>query len=377
MQVCKLFLKILKKNKFMFILYFCIFTLICIFMIKSQNTSMNYQEQKIVAAIAIEEESEEADAFLTFLESYIERVELQGGQSVSDALFWDDIDLYIYLPSDFYEKIILGEEGIEYESSPDSLEAVAFLSTINSYLNTLRESVRLNLCSKEEAFTYTTKLFNDNTVTHIELTAKESTGKIRGVFDLAVYVVCALILSIVGIISFEMRTIDINRRLRISSYSTGKRNIMLAVCYLVFSVLFIGVIACIAILLFPNQISIRLLYYIINAIFFALIAVLMALFLSSLFKSDMAYSCLSNALPLAIAFLCGCFISLELLPESTKIFAHIFPQLYIVMANQYIQTTTSFNFIEYLKIIWPCFLFIFIFLGGSILITNHIAKSEN
>ncbi len=123
MQVCKLFLKILKKNKFMFILYFCIFTLICIFMIKGQNTSMNYQEQKIVAAIAIEEESEEADAFLTFLESYIERVELQGGQSVSDALFWDDIDLYIYLPSDFYEKIILGEEGIEYESSPDSLEA--------------------------------------------------------------------------------------------------------------------------------------------------------------------------------------------------------------------------------------------------------------
>ena len=101
MQVCKLFLKILKKNKFMFILYFCIVYSNMHFMIKGQNTSMNYQEQKIVAAIAIEEESEEADAFLTFLESYIERVELQGGQSVSDALFWDDIDLYIYLPSDF------------------------------------------------------------------------------------------------------------------------------------------------------------------------------------------------------------------------------------------------------------------------------------
>lgn len=377
MQVCKLFLKILKKNIFLFILYFAIFTLISVFMIRGQSSQIDYKEQKIKATLVVEEESKEIDEFLSFLDLYIEKVELKNGQNVADALFWDDIDLYIFIPKDFCEKVIQAEEGIEIVSSPDSLETTALLSSVNSYLNTVRESIRLNLCAKEEAFSYTTKLYKEKDSTHIELTQKDSTGGMRGIFDMAVYIVCALTLSIVGIVSFEMRTTDINRRLRISSYSTGKRNVMLALCYTIFSVLFVGVITCIAMILFPNQITGRLLLYVMNAIFFAFLSVFMALFLSSLFKSDMAYSCVSNVYPLATAFLCGCFIGLDLLPSATKTVAHIFPQLYIVMANQYIQTTSQFNFLEYLGIIWPCFLFIVLFLVGSIFVTNRIAKSEN
>lgn len=377
MQVCKLFLKIVKKNIFLFVLYIGIFTLISVFMIQGQKQDTEYKEQKISATIVVEEKNSAVNEFISFLNLYLNPVDLKQGQLVADALFWDDIDLYLFIPKDFYEKILRGEEGIEIQASPDSLEASALISTVNSYLNTVRESIRLGVCSKEEAFSYTTKLYEENNNVHIELTVKESTGGIRGVFDMAVYIICALILSIVGIVSFEMRTTDINRRLRISSYSTGKRNIMLAVCYTVFSVLFVGIITSLAAILFPQQVNGRLFLYVLNAVFFAMIAVFMALFLSSLFKNDMAYSCVANVVPLATAFLCGCFINLDLLPAATKGFAHIFPQLYIVMANQYIQTATEFHFVEYLKIIWPCFLFIGLFIVGSILITNHIVKSEN
>ncbi len=377
MQVCKLFFKILKKNIFMIILYFSIFTFISIFLIQAQKTATSKQEKKIATTVVIEKENKKTADFLDFLTPYIKKVELRKGQSVSDALFWDDIDLYIFIPKNFEVKIMEGLEGIDIESSPDSLEATALLSTIRSYLNMVRESIRLGLCTEEDSFSYVSSQFNHKDEIHVEFISKESLGGIRGVFDMAVYIIGALVLSIVGIVSFELRKKDIHRRLRISSYSTGKQNIFLALCYTLFSFLFVGIVTCIALLLFPNQITVKILCYMLNAFFFAIIIVFMALFLSCLFKSDMAYSCVANVLPLGSAFLCGCFISLELLPKATKTFAHIFPQFYIVQANQYIQTASSFQFSEYLKIIWPCFIFIGLFIGGSILVSNQIAKSEN
>ena len=70
-------------------------------------------------------------------------------------------------------------------------------------------------------------------------------------------------------------------------------------------------------------------------------------------------------------------MGIDLLPDATKAFGHIFPNIYIILGNQYIQTTSSFNFGEYLGIVWPCLLFIAIFIAGSVFVTNRIAKSEN
>ncbi|MDE5547014.1 MAG: hypothetical protein K2I88_06070, partial [Anaeroplasmataceae bacterium] len=121
----------------------------------------------------------------------------------------------------------------------------------------------------------------------------------------------------------------------------------------------------------------RIWLYILNICLFAVTMVFMALFISSLFKSDMAYMCLANVLPLVAAFVCGSFVGIDLLPDATKAFGHIFPNIYIVLGNQYIQTASTFNFGTYLGIVWPCFLFIAIFIIGSILVTNRISKSEN
>ncbi|MDE6660201.1 MAG: hypothetical protein K2J93_00065, partial [Anaeroplasmataceae bacterium] len=132
MQVCKLFLKIVKKNIGLLILYFAIFTFITIFMISGQNQGGTYNQQKIATYVLVEEETEESKAFLTFLDEYIKRVDLKGEASVDDALFWDDIDLYIYIPKDFFEKVIKDEEAITMKSAPDSLDATSLISSINT-----------------------------------------------------------------------------------------------------------------------------------------------------------------------------------------------------------------------------------------------------
>lgn len=346
-------------------------------MISSLEKNETYEEQKIATSVIVEEDTNETRAFLDFLSHYIEHKEIKDEAAVDDALFWDDIDLYIFIPKDFYDRILNEEEAFTLKAAPDSLEATSLISTINSYLNSVKENVRLELCSKDNALSYTKELFVKDDYVRVDLVQASKNGALRGMYDVGVYVIGALTLLIVGLVSFEIRTTDINRRLRISAYSTSKRNIMLGLCYLLFSIFFVGVITLLGIAIFPEQITARIGIYILNACLFSITMVFMALLLSSLFKSGMAYSCVANVIPLVSAFLCGSFVNLELMPEFTKAIGHIFPNIYIVLANSYIQTATEFSFGHYLSIVWPCFLFIAVFILGSILITNHMAKSEN
>ncbi|MBD5390929.1 ABC transporter permease [bacterium] len=378
MQICKLFLKILKKNIGLVVLYLVIFSVIStIFIFSGQKQEASYQQQKISTYVLVEEETEESKVFISFLEDYIKKVNLKNDSSVDDALFWDDIDLYIFVPKDFLDKVLNEEEAFTIKSAPDSLEAMSLLSTISSYLNTVKENIRLGITSREEALEYTKELFQNKEYLSVQIKQNDGTGYVRGFFDLSTYVISALMLMIIGLVSFEIRTIDISRRFRISSYSTVKRNVMLGLCYSGFVILFVFLLTGISACLLSSQINWKIWLYLGNLILFSITMVFMALFLSSLFKSDMAYSCVANVLPLVSAFICGAFVGIDLLPSATKAVGHIFPNIYIILGNQYIQSAAEFNFGTYLGIVWPCFLFIAIFIAGSILVTNFMARKEN
>lgn len=377
MQVCKLFLKIIKKNIGIFLMYIGIFSLITVILISGQSRDTSYKQEKVFTYVLVEEETKESKEVLSFLNPYISLVELKNEEAIEDALFWNDIDLYIFIPKNFMEKVLNGEPALTMKSAPDSLEAQSIVSTLNSFFNLVNENIRLGLCEKEYALSYTKEVFLNNRNTNVTLEQNKDTGQIRGMFDIGTYVINSILLFIIGLVSFNMRKLDINRRLRISAYPTGKRNLILGLCYSILAILFVAFIACLGICLFPKQIDSKLWLYILNACLFSITMVFLALFLSSLFKSSMAYSCLANVLPLVAAFLCGAFVGIDLLPDATKAIGHVFPNIYIILGNQYIQTAQEFQFGTYLSIVWPCFLFIAVSIIGSIIVTNYIAKSEN
>ncbi len=377
MQVFRLFVKIIKKNLFLVCIYLGIFALITSFLISSIKTDTTYEDQKVTAFIEVEEDSQEIQYFLDFLKPYIIEKKLDSAKDVDDALFWDDIDLYLYVPKDYYSKVLSNEEAITIKSSPDSIASYSLVSKINSYFNQVRENIRLDICGEEHPLIFTKERIVSSEDISVDIQNKASSNSIAAMFNTGVYIICSLTLLVVGLISFEMRTTDIQRRLNISPLSIAKRNGLLTICYAVFSVLFVGIVTLIGYIIFKEELLPRMGYYILNSCLFSLVMICMALLMSSLFKSDTAFNCVTVIFPLATAFICGCFVDLSIMPEFTKVIAHIFPNYYIVLGNSYINTCGSFSFAEYLRIIWPCFLFIVIFIGLTIFITKKMAKSEN
>lgn len=377
MQVCSLFLKIIKKNIGLVILYMVIFTFVTVLMLAGFNTSNEYSESKVKTYVVVEEENKETLEFLEFLDNSIERVELSINLSIEDGLFWNDFVLYLNIPKNFYQRLLEGKEDILImKSTPDSMEAYTVIETINRYFTYVKENIRLGLCEKENALNYTSTLF-DEKITDVSLVSDNGTEAHSAMFNTGVYVICALTLLIIGLVSFEMRTTDISRRFNVAPLPIYKRNGMLTICYVALCFVFVGIISLVGIIVFKEAIYAKIGYYILNICLFSLTMVCFALFLSSMFKSGMAFNCVAVILPLASAFICGSFVGLELLPSYTLALGHIFPNYYIVLGNNYINTCTTFQFIEYLKNVWPCFIFIVIFTVGTILVSKLQARSEN
>ncbi len=152
MQVCKLFLKIVKKNIGFILLYLGIFTALTVFMFTSIEEERGYVETKVNVYVELEEENTSTKEFMIYLDNYIQQVSLAGEAQVDDALFWDDIDMYLKIPKNFYERLLEGEtEILTMKTSPDSLASQSLISEINSFFTQVKENIRLELCDKEVA----------------------------------------------------------------------------------------------------------------------------------------------------------------------------------------------------------------------------------
>lgn len=376
MQVFKLFCKIIKKNSFLVCLYLGIFILIISLLIAGIKREETYEASKVDVYIEVEEDNQSTKDFLAYLEPYIDQKDIKN-RKVEDALFWDDIDLYIYIPANFYEEVLNDGQPLVMKSTPDSMESYTLVSRINEYLNYVKENIRLKLTTKDEALNYTTLKFKEQQKVEVELQTSSNINGISSMFNIGSYVIASLTLLIVGLVSFELRTTDIARRLNISPFKISKRNILLTVCYTFFSLSFVLFIVAVGFMMFKADLVHHLGYYIMNACLFAFVMVCLALLMSSLFKSNTAFNCVNATFPLAVSFISGCMVDLKFMPEYTKGMARIFPTIYIVEANNYIGSCSQFQFGHYFKLIWPCFLFIIIFVALTIFIHKKNARSEN
>lgn len=377
MQVFSLFFKIIRKNMFLVIIYLGVFMLMTSIMLINIKKMTNTEEVKINTYLNIEEENEDTKNFLSFLTPYINQVDLKKKDGIDDALFWDEIDLSIEIPSNFYEEIRKGNQPLVMKSSPDSIESYSLVTKINQYFNLVLENIRLNRTSVEDALQFTTNQLINLDNTEVEIHSSGSYNGIPAMFNSGVYVICALTLLIVGIVSFELRKTDIARRLNISPLSITKRNLLLTLCYILITCIIVALIVGIGFIIFKEDMVHHIGYYIMNAFLFVIVMVCLALLLSSLFKSNAAFNCVNVVFPLGVSFLSGSMVDLSAMPSYTKFLGRFFPNIYIVEANNYIGSCMTFQFSEYLKLVWPCFCFIILFASLTVLITKRMAKKEN
>lgn len=378
MTVFKTFLKVLNKSKMPIILYTVLLVFFGAFNMQTSENSTNFVASKPDILI-INKDKEEGITknLIKYIKENSNIKEIENNeQSINDALFYRDVNYIIYIPENYREEFLKGENPeIEIKSTGDYQASLAemmlerYIKIANIYEdNTENEEKLINnineALSKQTEIQITSKLDTDNLT------------KASFFFNFANYSILAGCVYVICLILSSFKEEKIAKRTIISSMNYRKYNLQLLISNSLFAiVLWIFYVILSFILVGDIMFTTHGVIYILNSFIFTICAVTIAFLIGNLVINKNAINGIVNVVALGSSFLCGSFVSLEWLPDTVIKIAHILPSYYYINSNDMIKQLEIVNF-ETIKPILINMGIILIFTMIFMIATNIVSRHK-
>lgn len=378
MTVFKTFLKVLNKNKFVIIMY----TAILIFfggfnMQTSENNTSFVASKPDILIINQDEETGLTKNLVDYIKENSNIIDIENTQeAIDDALFYRDVNYIIYIPENYRENFLNGENPkIEIKSTGDYQASLAEMM-LERYIK-VANIYQKNIDSEEELINKINETLSKQT--EVEITSKLDTdnlSKATFYYNFANYSILAGCVYVICLILSSFKEEKIAKRTIISSMNYKKHNRQLLLSNSLFAVvLWIFYVALSFILVGDIMFSTHGLIYIANSFVFTMCAVTIAFLIGNLVNNKNAINGIVNVVALGSSFLCGAFVPMEWLPDSVLTIAHILPSYYYISSNEMISGLEVINF-ETIKPILTNMGIVLIFAIVFIVITNIVSKRK-
>lgn len=378
MTVFKTFLRVLNKCKIPIIMY----TVFLIFfggfnMQTSENNTNFIAEKPDVLIINKDKEIGITKNFVDYIKNNSNIIDIENDEEkINDALFYRDVNYIIYIPENYREEFLKGNNPkIEIKSTGDYLASYTemLLSRYIKIANTYVKSIE----SEEELTSKINETLSKET--KIEISSKLDTNNLSKAcfyYNFANYSILAGLVYVICLILSSFKKENIQKRTIISSmnYKRVNRKLLLSsslvaiglwLSYLVLSFILVGNI----------MFTIHGMLYIINSFIFSICALSIAFLIGNLITNKNAINGIINVVALGSSFLCGAFVPMEWLPDSVLKIAHILPSYYYISTNEMLKQLEVFN-LDTLKPVITNMGVIVIFTILFIIITNIISRKK-
>lgn len=378
MIVFKTILKILNRLKGMLILYTVMLISITMINQTADSNITNFEESKPDMLIVNKDNDNiVTNSFINYINKHaeIKNIDINDEEKINDAIFYRDVNYVIYIPENFGENILNGEEPIiEYKSSGDQYATYSEM-LIEKYIKTIL--IYREYYEGEELINKVSDVIENNV--NIELKTILDTSELNAMtryFNFLNYAFLAGCVYCISMILSSIKEDNVRKRTIISSYNYKKYNgiVLLSNAIVIFIMWVLYII--LSFILFKDlMISLNGLAYIINSFIFAICSLTVGFLIGNITQNKNAIGGIVNVVALGTSFLCGCFVPFQYMPDYVLKIAHIFPTYYYVSNNELIKTMEVFNFNTIKPLLingtLVCF-FSLIF----IIITNYISKKK-
>lgn len=378
MTVFKTFLKVLNKSKMPIILYTVILVFFGAFNMQTSENSTNFVASKPDILIINKDKEEGITKNLTEYikeNSNIKEIE-NNEQAINDALFYRDVNYIIYIPENYREEFLKGENPeIEIKSTGDYQASLAEMM-LERYIK-IANIYEENAENEEELINKINETLSKQT--EIQITSKLDTdnlSKASFFFNFANYSILAGCVYVICLILSSFKEEKIAKRTIISSMNYRKYNLQLLISNSLFAIiLWIFYVLLSFILIGDIMFTTHGLIYILNSFIFTICAVTIAFLIGNLVRNKNAINGIINVVALGSSFLCGAFVPLEWLPDTVIKIAHILPSYYYINSNDMIKQLEIVNF-ETIKPILINMGIILIFTMIFMIATNIVSKHK-
>lgn len=378
MTVFKTTLKIVKKYKFIIILYTIILVLFTGFNLKTNEDAINFVAEKPdVLIINNDKEEGLTKELINYIDTNANIIDIEDTEkAINDALFYRDVNYIIYIPDNFRKDFLKGNNPIiktkstkDYQASLAELLITRFLKTASIYQKITTNETDL------------IKYINDTLSNEVKVTVKskldtDSLAKATNYFNFLNYSILAGCVYVISLIVFCFKDEHVRKRTIISSTSYKSLNKQLLLSNSIISIsLWLFYILISFILLKDVMFTIHGLIYIINSFLFNICSLTIAFLISNILSNKDAINGVVNVIALGSSFLCGAFVPLDYLPSLVLKIAHFLPSYYFIKNNELIKKLEVINIASLASIIKNIGI-ILIFIILFITITNYISRKK-
>ena len=347
MTVFKTFLQILKKNKAIIILYTSILLVFGSFNMQSNQSAVVFEASKPDIFIVNEDEEKGiTKGFIDYIKENSKIAEIQNTkEAIDDALFYEDVSLVVYIPQNFNNDFMNGNNPQITIKKADTYYSSFAEMLLQRYIK-VATIYRENISNEDELVTKVNETVSQDVETEVT-TKLDTTGltKAAHYFDFASYSFLACLIYIISIVLSTFNQEKVRKRTTISSFDYKKHNRILMLGNSLYAIFLWALYAIMSFVMIGEPMkSVHGALFIANSFVFVICATSLSFFIGNLVRNKNAISGVVNVVALGSAFLCGAFVPPEWLPDFVKIIGHIFPAYYYIDANQTIAKLEEVNF---------------------------------
>lgn len=390
MTVFKTFLKVLNKCKFSVILNTVILLIFAGVNMTTSDTQMNFEATKPDILIVNQDTNIGITQNLTkYLEENCEIIAVKDNEdAINDALFYRDVNYVIYIPQNYRQDVLKGENPEiqikstgDYQASYAEMLLARYVKVQNIYVKELAKQTDNKTLADEKVENEIIEKINQtiSKQTEIEMTSKlDTTGLEKATFyyNFSNYTLLAGAILVICLILFSFHEEKIRKRTIVSSMKYQKHNRILLLSNGLFALVLWLFYVLISFFVVGNvMFSTQGLIYIVNSFVFTLCALTIAVLVGNIVNNKNAMSGIVNVIALGSSFLCGAFVPVEWLPDTVLKIAHCLPSYWYIQSNEIVKTMEELN-LETLKPIMINMGVVLLFSIGFVIVTNLIARKK-
>ncbi len=347
MQVFKSYFKILFSMKFILILYFGIFMTLTIVMtsVLSSEGGKEFSYTSLNLSVIDYDNKGFGEAVKTHFGDVHEFIEVKDDEDyILEEFYWKAIDYVLIVPEGFEDSLTTDSPlALQCRKIPGDFDSSYFETELSQYASKLVSLVKSGYSMTEATDMLLKSREEKSEIKMASYVNTNQNDKLSNFFMYVPYLFISLCMSCIGNVLVTFNDKDLKNRIECSSLPLQKRS-----AYMIAGVFTSGIILLIAVCIIAGILTggklftdSRALLFIGNAFVMLLFSLCLGYFTGIVSTSKDSVNGMVNVLSLALCFLGGIFVPLELFGNEIVNVAKFTPTYWYAMSNDLIASTKS------------------------------------
>ncbi len=338
MTVFKGYMKILKKNIVLVMIYLVIFFSVAMALQAAARKEHleDFQKTSVDIAVANQDDSTLSHALTDYLKTIHNVSEISSDPSVmQEELYYRNAEYIVQIPENFYETCIVQGNPISVTKVPGSYTSFYVDQQINAWLNNIRTYIASGFSQKETAKAALVQPAVNVSMYQDESTTTETPGYTY-YFRYVPYLFLAVLCYSMGYILLAFQKEDIQKRMQASAVSIRRQNLegLLAMFTMGLGLWLIAIVG--SLIMYQQKLlsSGVLVYYLLNTFLMMIVALSLSYLLGLFVKNSNMLNGISNIVSLGMCFLSGVFVPMSVMDKKVLKIAQFLPVYWYENVNE-------------------------------------------